>query len=109
MCGSCSCFDTLDITYDDLGKAGERRRIWSSCMLGDFTTTAGGGCVRKSPSETMRFKTFHKLYDYSMRFAVDEAMCVGCGRCVRKCPQGIDFLDTITKLQEEIREVTYDE
>lgn len=103
VCGSCSCFDTIDITYNESGKEGERRRVWSSCMLEEYTMTAGGNRVRKTHGSNMRFKTFHKLYDYSLRFCVDEFMCVGCGRCIKKCPQGIDFFETIEGLNKEVK------
>lgn len=107
VCGSCSCFDTLDVTYDETGKNGERRRIWSSCMLSDFTMTAGGNCVRKTPGEAMRFKIFHKLFDYSIRFGANETLCVGCGRCIRKCHADIDFSQTITEMYAAIKEGDY--
>lgn len=103
VCGSCSCFDTVDITYNESGKEGERRRVWSSCMLAEYTMTAGGNRVRKTNGSNMRFKTFHKLYDYSIRFGVNEFMCVGCGRCIKKCPQGINFFETIEGLNNEVK------
>lgn len=95
VCGTCSCFDTVDIIYNEGSKEGERKRVWSSCMLEDFTQTAGGARARKTPGANMRFKTFHKFYDYRARFGGDEHMCVGCGRCTRRCPQGLDFFETV--------------
>lgn len=101
VCGTCSCFDTSDILYEE-GKAdGERRRIWSSCMLEDFTQTAGGLRARKTPGANMRFKVFHKFYDYKARFG-KEHMCVGCGRCDMRCPKEISFFDTVNGLNEEL-------
>jgi len=29
-------------------------------------------------------------------------MCVGCGRCIDRCPKGIDFLDTINGFAEAL-------
>ena len=29
-------------------------------------------------------------------------MCVGCGRCVLRCPEEIDFLDTVNRLHDEV-------
>jgi anaerobic sulfite reductase subunit A len=94
VCPTCTCFDTLDVTYDESGKNGERRRVWSSCMLDTFTQTAGGNRARKTPGDNMRFKTLHKVYDYKQRFG-EENMCVGCGRCVMRCPKDISFSETI--------------
>ena len=28
-------------------------------------------------------------------------MCVGCGRCLQRCPEEISFVDTINRLSEE--------
>ena len=102
VCPTCSCFDTVDITYDDSGKEGERRRVWSSCMLNTFTETAGGSRARSTAGENMRFKVLHKVYDYEKRFGTDESMCVGCGRCIDRCPKDIDFYDTVNALSSEL-------
>lgn len=102
VCISCSCFDTVDITYNETSLDGERRRVWSSCMLENFTTMAGGHGVRNTPGARMRFKTLHKIYDFQARFGGPH-MCVGCGRCDRRCPQGIKFSETINGLAEEVR------
>lgn len=102
VCGTCSCFDTVDIRYNETSMDGERRRVWSGCMLEDFTQTAGGARSRKTQGANMRFKVFHKFYDYHARFGGDEHMCVGCGRCTRQCPENIDFFKTVCDLADEI-------
>jgi len=99
VCPTCSCFDTVDVIYDETSMDGERRRVWSSCMLRDFTQTAGGGMARKTQGANMRFKVLHKVFDYNQRFGT-EHMCVGCGRCIDRCPKGIDYLDTVNGLSE---------
>lgn len=101
VCITCSCFDTTDIIYNEGSKDGERRRVWSSCMLEEFSTMAGGHNVRKHGADRMRFRTLHKVYDYKNRFE-DGHMCVGCGRCDTRCPKDLSFSDTINKLTEEI-------
>lgn len=101
-CITCSCFDTVDITYNETSLDGERRRIWSSCMLKGFTTMAGGHCVRNSPGSRMGFKTLHKVYDYKYRFNDKVHMCVGCGRCDNQCPKEISFSETINNLSKEV-------
>ena len=101
VCVTCSCFDTRDVIYHETSRDGERRRTWSSCMLEDFSTMAGGHAVRKTPGERMRFKTLHKVYDYKARFG-EEHMCVGCGRCDSRCPEKISFADTINRLSSAV-------
>ena len=100
VCPTCSCFDTVDVIYDETSRDGERRRVWSSCMLRDFTRTAGGGMARKTQGANMRFKVLHKMFDYNLRFGGNEQMCVGCGRCIDRCPKGIDYLDTVNSLAD---------
>lgn len=101
VCPTCSCFDTVDIIYDETSRDGERRRVWSSCMLSDFTRTAGGGMARKTAGANMRFKVLHKVYDYDQRFG-QGPMCVGCGRCIDRCPQKIDYLDAVNGLADRL-------
>ena len=101
VCGTCTCFDTIDVIYEEGSNEGERRRIWSGCMLEDFTRTAGGELSRKTKGANMRFKVFHKFYDYKDRFG-DEHMCVGCGRCDIRCPAEISFFDSVCELHDKI-------
>jgi anaerobic sulfite reductase subunit A len=102
VCITCSCFDTTDIVYNETSPDGERRRIWSSCMLENFSTMAGGHSVRKTAGDRMRFKTLHKVFDYNLRFGGEDNMCVGCGRCDIRCPKDISFRDTINRLHDEM-------
>jgi anaerobic sulfite reductase subunit A len=104
VCGTCSCFDTVDIIYSDTSREGERKRVWSSCMLDTFTQTAGGKRFRETNGENMRFRTLHKVYDFKKRFGTDRHMCVGCGRCDMRCPQDISFSDTINTFSEEMEQ-----
>ena len=121
VCGTCTCFDTVDVVYTEGSNDGERRRVWSGCMLENFTETAGGARARKTKGANMRFKVFHKFYDYKDRFgravgssvggtaddatggtAGGEHMCVGCGRCDIRCPKDISFFDTVCEVHDEI-------
>ncbi|MBU1109932.1 MAG: anaerobic sulfite reductase subunit AsrA [Candidatus Riflebacteria bacterium] len=101
-CVTCSCFTTRDLFYGDSRTCGERRRVWDGCHLDGFCDMAGGHTFRKNKGERMRFKTFHKIYDYRKRFGVD--MCVGCGRCDDVCPEYISFSNCINKLSARLKE-----
>ena len=104
VCPTCSCFDTVDIIYNETSKEGERRRVWSSCMLDTFTMTASGGRARKTAGANMRFKALHKMYDYGKRFDEGENMCVGCGRCVKRCSRDISFIDTVNGFHDALEQ-----
>lgn len=102
VCITCSCFNTVDTTYTENGKSGERRRTWTGCMNDDFTTVNGGHAFRDDKKDRMRFKTMHKVYDFKKRFQTDYEMCVGCGRCDDICPEYISFTNIINRLHDEV-------
>ena len=102
VCPTCSCYETADYLDQENSRKGERRRVWASCMIPEFTRTTGGHVARPNPEKLMRFKALHKVFDYNTRFGGREHMCVGCGRCVLRCPEEIDFLDTVNRLHDEV-------
>ena len=101
VCPTCSCYETADFLDQENSRKGERKRVWASCMIPEFTRTTGGSVARPTPDKLMRFKALHKVWDYNARFGGSEHMCVGCGRCVLRCPEEIDFLQTINRLHDE--------
>lgn len=103
-CPTCTCFTMQDLYYSENGRAGERRRVWASCMVDGFTDVAGGGSYRQRNGQRMRFKVLHKVLDFRQRHGFQ--MCVGCGRCDDICPEYISFSHCINKLGDAIEEVT---
>lgn len=103
-CPTCTCYTMQDVFYTDSGKAGERRRVWASCMVNEFTDMAGGASYRKKNGQRMRFKVLHKVLDHRERYGYN--MCVGCGRCDDVCPEYISFSNTIGRLGDAMAEVT---
>lgn len=105
VCPTCSCYETSDYLDQENSRKGERRRVWASCMIPEFTRTTGGHVARPTPEKLMRFKALHKVFDYNARFGGREHMCVGCSRCVLRCPEEIDFLDTIRRLHDGVEQL----
>lgn len=103
VCPTCTCFTMQDIYYTDNGRAGERRRVWASCMVDKYTDVAGGGSYRRLHGDRMRFKALHKVLHYKERKGYD--MCVGCGRCDDVCPEYISFSHMINRLDDAMKEV----
>ncbi|MBN2842703.1 MAG: anaerobic sulfite reductase subunit AsrA, partial [Sedimentisphaerales bacterium] len=101
-CVTCSCYTALDVLYDDNCQVGERRRVWASCHIDGFTDMAGGHGFRKENGARMRFKVFHKIYDFNKRFG--KHMCVGCGRCDDNCPEYISYSNCINILNDRLKE-----
>jgi len=107
-CSTCTCFTTTDIAYNENGSVGERKRTTASCQIEGFTDMAGGHSFRTTPGDRMRFKVLHKFHDYKERFK-DYHMCVGCGRCISRCPEFISITATVDKMNKAIAEIVAEE
>ncbi len=90
VCPTCTCFDIKDFKAN--GKV-IRYRCWDSCMYADFTKMAGGQ-PRPTQKERFRQRFMHKLVYYPMEHE-GKFSCVGCGRCVKKCPQNLNIAKVI--------------
>ena len=96
VCPTCQCYDIKDYTA---GTTVSRYRCWDSCMYSDFTMMAHGN-NRTSQMQRFRQRFMHKLVYYP---ANNDGMysCVGCGRCVEKCPQALNIVKVIKAFQNQ--------
>ena len=96
VCPTCQCYDIKDY---DTGHGVQRYRCWDSCMYSDFTMMAHGN-NRISQKERFRQRFMHKLVYFP---ANNDGMysCVGCGRCVEKCPASLNIVKVIKAFQEK--------
>ena len=93
VCPTCQCFDIRDVKTND---GIIRYRCWDSCMYSDFTLMAHGNS-RTTQLQRYRQRFMHKLVYYpSQNDGIYS--CVGCGRCVNKCPQHLNIVKVIKKL-----------
>ncbi len=93
VCPTCQCFDIRDF---DTGNGVMRYRCWDSCMYSDFTQMAADQ-PRHTQLERFRQRFMHKLVYYP---ANNEGIygCVGCGRCLAKCPINMNIVKVMKKL-----------
>ncbi len=93
VCPTCQCFDIRDIKTND---GILRYRCWDSCMYADFTLMAHGNS-RTTQMQRFRQRFMHKLVYYPSQ---NDGLysCVGCGRCVNKCPQRLNIVKVIKTL-----------
>ena len=93
VCPTCQCYDIRDF---DTGSGVQRYRCWDSCMYSDFTLMAHG-TNRPTQLERFRQRFMHKLVYFPSN---NEGIysCVGCGRCLAKCPQGLNIVKVIKAL-----------
>ena len=93
VCPTCQCFDIRDFKTNE---GVLRYRCWDSCMYSDFTLMAHGNS-RTTQMQRFRQRFMHKLVYYPSQ---NDGMysCVGCGRCVNKCPQHLHIVKVIKEL-----------
>ncbi len=93
VCPTCQCYDIKDF---NTGKGIIRYRCWDSCMYSEFTKMAHGN-NRLTQKERFRQRFMHKLVYYPENnnglFS-----CVGCGRCVAKCPISMNIAKVMKKI-----------
>ena len=95
VCPTCYCFD---IDSENHTAEGCKYRCWDSCMFSDYTRMAGGHNPRPTKKERLRNRYLHKLCYFNERYG--KTLCVGCGRCIAKCPAHLDISEVIEKLGE---------
>ena len=96
VCPTCQCYDIKEF---DNGNEIQRFRCWDSCMYSDFTMMAHG-TNRPTQKERFRQRFMHKLVYYP---ANNDGLysCVGCGRCLQKCPVNANIVKVIKTLGGE--------
>lgn len=93
VCPTCQCYDIRDFKTN----IGVRRyRCWDSCMYSDFTKMSAGQ-PRLTQLERFRQRFMHKLVYYP---ANNEGLfgCVGCGRCLSRCPISMNIVKVMKTL-----------
>jgi len=96
ICPTCQCYDICDF---DTGHEVKRFRCWDSCMYSDFTKMAHGN-PRITQTEKFRQRFMHKLI-YFPANNNGEYGCVGCGRCLAKCPVSMNIAKVARALGDE--------
>ena len=98
VCPTCQCYDVQD--FDD-GQQVRRFRCWDSCMFSDFTMMAHG-TNRPTQKERFRQRFMHKL-SYFPNNNDGIFGCVGCGRCLQKCPIHMHIVKVAKALKEDLK------
>ena len=94
VCPTCQCYDIKDF---NTGHGIKRYRCWDSCMYSDFTKMAHGN-PRLTQLERFRQRFMHKLV-YFPANNNGEFGCVGCGRCLSKCPISMNIVKVMKALE----------
>ena len=96
VCPTCQCYDIKDF---NTGNGVIRYRCWDSCMYSEFTRMAHGN-NRLTQKERFRQRFMHKLVYYPEN---NDGLfsCVGCGRCLAKCPISMNIVKVMKKIGGE--------
>jgi len=92
LCPTCHCFDLTD------DQKGKKVRSWDSCMFASFTKQASGHNPRPTGAERLRQRVMHKFRYFFENHGI--FACVGCGRCVEKCPVNLDIREVLQRIKE---------
>ena len=103
-CSTCTCFQTRDVVWGENTNVGERRRISQSCQVPGYDRMAGQREMRADAGSRMRYKVLHKFYAHHARFGTHQ-MCIGCGRCIHRCPENISIVETMNKVNKAVQEI----
>ena len=93
VCPTCQCYDIKDF---NTGHGVRRFRCWDSCMYSEFTKMSAGQ-PRLTQLERFRQRFMHKLV-YFPTNNDGVFSCVGCGRCIAKCPIQMNIVKVMKKL-----------
>ena len=93
VCPTCQCYDIKDF---NTGSGVIRFRCWDSCMYSEFTRMAHGN-NRVSQKERFRQRFMHKLVYYPENNG-GLFSCVGCGRCLSRCPSSMNIVKVMKRL-----------
>lgn len=92
LCPTCYCFNMTD---EYAGLNGTRLRSWDACMTPLFTLEASGHNPRTGKAERLKNRVGHK-FSYYPKLHEGHIACVGCGRCIKSCPSGVDIRRIVT-------------
>lgn len=91
VCPTCRCFDVRD--YETPNRGIERLRAWDSCLAESYRRIAGGYNPRPTKVQRLRNRFYCKFCYYPKDFG--PIACVGCGRCIAKCPVNVDIVEVL--------------
>ncbi len=98
LCPTCHCFDINDEVASSSPVKGKRVRTWDTCQFPDFTMHSSGHNPRPDRASRLRQRIFHKFQYFVERY--QNYLCTGCGRCISKCPVGIDIIEVLDKVRD---------
>ena len=94
-CPTCYCFNFF---WEGEGEESTKYKNWDSCMFSSYTVHASGHNPRDSKDKRYRNRIMHKFSYHPLNY--EGLGCVGCGRCIDRCPVNLDIREAL-KLTEQ--------
>ncbi|SDL36739.1 4Fe-4S dicluster domain-containing protein [Geoalkalibacter ferrihydriticus] len=94
VCPTCTCHDLVDRAQPS--RQPERFRRWGSCVFSPLALADGRHSLSSEQGGRLRFRFEHKFFGFGPLRG--EGSCVGCARCARACPAGIDLAEVRSAL-----------
>ncbi|SDL19757.1 4Fe-4S dicluster domain-containing protein [Halarsenatibacter silvermanii] len=102
-CGVCTFYCPTCFCFKFYWEGLEKKRSWDSCMFSLFTAHASGHNPREEQDQRWRQRALHK-FSYHPTHYDGSPGCVGCGRCVEKCPVNLDIRRVIHEVETTLAE-----
>ena len=102
-CGVCTFYCPTCFCFKFFWEGTEKSRAWDSCMFSLFTAQGSGHNPREEQDQRWRQRLMHK-FSYHPQHYDGAPGCVGCGRCVQKCPVNLDIRDVLYEVETTLAE-----
>lgn len=77
---------------------GQRKQCWTSCFYQEFSEIAGGYKFLDNTAKRIYNWYYHKFVRIPEEYSFSG--CVGCGRCIKVCPAGINIREELEKIKK---------
>ncbi|MFH1838631.1 MAG: 4Fe-4S dicluster domain-containing protein [Candidatus Kuenenbacteria bacterium] len=98
VCPTCFCFDIKDEMVLGENK-GQREQCWASCFYQEFSEIANAYKFLNTTAKRIYNWYYHKFVRIPEEYSFSG--CVGCGRCIKVCPAGIDIREVLKKIKSK--------
>ena len=98
-CPTCYCFNFFWEGEDD---ESQKYKSWDSCMFASYSVHASGHNPRDGKDKRYRNRIMHKFSYHPLNY--EGLACVGCGRCIDRCPVNLDIREALKMTEEYLLE-----